>query len=478
MRIRIESHVADLTHAVAGFRKLIQELFRRIHRRFVASTVSEIRLHCVGNILHDDHCHIRLLIKGGNFRRGLHGQGNIEHVFQFGALNGLADLHAVLRAVFPAAHHHLPIGGSRCAPRCGGTAPHRGPRLVGFRFFDFVAPVGEVSAVPQGHPGVADTQLGYRAVGHRIAAHGDFAAKANDLAGFPEGHPQLQREDRPALGGFIQPQQNTGAFAVGAPAAYLGFLRRQHTLARRRNHALRERDGVLSLRKALRAGNIHMQHEFHALLHGIHAVFIGFGLRAVLIGQPERQTAAPLGHIIRQIRARRVRFRQRQHREGREGIRVKADVLPAVFIGQAFKLQPFPAVFAAMRCQQIFSRRHGFVQTEGHFRAAFSRVKADIGQHQIRDRPAAFQRQPGSQLVPETKGFFFLSGVEARGQFFCLKCAAFRMNHAHCAVQRRVNAIHRAHRHVVQPDLQRQRFRLGQLAAAFCRGQPLPQGVQ
>ena len=473
--VSIECHIADFAYAFTGRRKLIKELICRFHGCRITGFTPKIGIHRIGNIHDDDHGHVRLLIELGDLGGGLHGQGDIEHVFQLGALNGLADLHAVRAFFGAAAIYHLLIGGHLRRLR---SDRRRGPgrdQLIGFRFLDFVAPIGEIAAVPQGHPRIADAQLRHRPVGNGIAAQGDRIAQMDHLAAvFHKGDSNFHWEGRDCLGAF-QPQQHTAAFAVGTPLTDLGFVCRQRALSERRNDPIGERKGIQPPGESFGAGNIHMQQELHALLHGVHAFFIGFRLRAVLIVQPERHAAAVPRHIGFQISSRPFCFRQGQYRKGREGIRMEADVQPPVFAGQAFKVQPFPAVRPAVRRQQFFPRRHGFVQTKGHFRAVLVCVKVNVYQHEFRERAAFFQRQTQGQFFPKGSGFRFLGRIDTGAPFPLLPFAAFRMNHAHCAVQRRIHAIHGTGRRMIQPVLQRQFLRAGQFAAAVRCCQMLPQ---
>ena len=163
MTIGIESHIAHLadTHGVIGG-EIVQKFIRRQHSCFVAGTVAEIRLHGIGNIHNDDHCHVRLLDDFINNLRGLDRQGDVKDVFNVRPGNGFADMDTVIFVgIFSTDIIDLLFGGrlvqhhgrSRRAGRPSGPVIGSGPGGTTAVFL-------EPAAVSQSDPVAAHAGLG------------------------------------------------------------------------------------------------------------------------------------------------------------------------------------------------------------------------------------------------------------------------------------------------------------------------------
>ena len=352
MRLRIKGHIADPADAVAARGELIKKNLRRIHGRFITRVLvaAKLAVHGVGNIHDDHHGHIRLGVEPRYFRRRFHRQRDVKDVLKPSARDGLADLHAVVGIfVRAAAIDNLLIGRLiALRHRARRVALHR--RRLALRLGDFIAPVFEIAAVAQDLPVVAHSHLGHRP-GRNIDAAHKHPAQLEHVLRRDERHGNAQAHRRRA---FIQHDAHTAVLRVRAPRAHGGFAI-QHIALARGHGVFAQRIGVRARFIAVFSVKGHIQRVFGVLIDGVYAVFVRFERRALRVDQRQGRLAAVLSRVGGQIRAD-VSLRNSQHGERRKVARSKRDVVLPVLIGQALRVQPFPAMFAAMRDEHRLAR--------------------------------------------------------------------------------------------------------------------------
>ena len=111
MCIGIKGHIPNLADFLRSgtLRKLIQKRFCRCHSRLITSRTTKTIGHRIGNIHHNNHSHIRILVNLQNIPRRAYLKRDIKHIFQIRSLDRFTNRYSILRSLASALIYNLNI---------------------------------------------------------------------------------------------------------------------------------------------------------------------------------------------------------------------------------------------------------------------------------------------------------------------------------------------------------------------------------